>query len=477
MRRLPLGLFLFLALAALAGRAALADDDALIGITWDGSVLVSFNPRTGKTLERHLQMNPHEVFRGLAYDPNHHRLYALAQGTHDLYWVDTQTLQIVPVGNLHIAVQAPGRSAEAAALAYDPYGDTLYTAVEHWDGPDYANLWSEICTVDPSSADLQCHGRIDGPFIDDLGFDASSGRLHGLALYGPGPWDSSTKAQVVRILPKTGEMEKLFETPYHTVMGLVPAGPFAFYAWLNWTSHTYGRIDLLSDTVTDLGSSDRVGVIAAMERKDFPLPSAPLNTEPAPASFAFQGHVTAVRDPDGYLDRGKGRGRWFRGRFVYDATAPYRRVDPNLSLPYGLAVRVYNLLGSGAFLRVAVKDNNFDPGARRVTDEFSLVAVDRARQVTVSWTLSDTTATALSGDDLLPAEFDLSRWQRNTFVISGGGPRWEEAPRYSITGTVDSISAGGFDPVPLDPLREGGRKVFDLPDGGWRYDRPLPPRR
>jgi hypothetical protein len=467
---------LFAILLAAASCLAAAADDTLLGVTWVRSVLVSFDPRTGAVLARHLQLNPREAFRGLAYDPNHHRLYALAQGTHNLYWVDTETLQLTHVGNLHFQAPASSPLGEAGVLAYDPSRDLLYTAVESWEGPNYSGLGSALCTVDPSSAGLRCQDRINGPFIDGLGYNAADGQLYGVAVYGSGSWDSPTKANVARIRPETGEMGILFPTPYHTIMGFAAAGPFAFYSWINWTSHMYGLIDIFSQTVTGLGSSDGVEVISAMERRDFPLASAPLNPQPAPASFVFAGHVTAVWDPQGILGKEIARGRSFSGRFSYDTTSPYRYVDPNSSPPFGLSVRINRLLYSGSSMKAAVTDNSYSIDGQFKADGFFLTATDRNRKATITWSLGDSTASALSGNALLPAELDLSEWERNTFVISGGGPFWDDEPRYLILGKVDHISPGkAFDPSQIRQLRIREQRAFELPDDDPRIARPLPP--
>src|SRR2546426_12535617 len=58
-----------------------AQEDVLVGVTWSRSELLSFDPRSGITKEKHLQLNPYEDFRGLAFDARRRRLYALAQGT------------------------------------------------------------------------------------------------------------------------------------------------------------------------------------------------------------------------------------------------------------------------------------------------------------------------------------------------------------------------------------------------------------
>jgi hypothetical protein len=54
-------------------------NDVLVGITWDSSKLVSFNPYIGKILKEFGQLNTHEAFTGLTYDRNRRKLYAPSQ--------------------------------------------------------------------------------------------------------------------------------------------------------------------------------------------------------------------------------------------------------------------------------------------------------------------------------------------------------------------------------------------------------------
>ena len=132
-------------------------------------------------------------------------------------------------------------------------------------------------------------------------------------------------------------------------------------------------------------------------------------------------------------------------------------MDPNLYPPYGMTVRVNKQAYFFPSLRVTVTNNLYYSANQPEYDKFFLVASD-PRQYTGSWIwwfMSDPTATALSTNGLLPAEFDLSQWQTNTFVISGGGPYWDE-PAYTITGTVDHISNGeAFDAMQNRHRRAG----------------------
>src|SRR6266702_576484 len=66
----------------------------ILGITWDKSVLVSFDPITGTITEKHAWLNPNENFVGLAYDSNRNRLYALSQVSRNLYSIDPLTRDV-----------------------------------------------------------------------------------------------------------------------------------------------------------------------------------------------------------------------------------------------------------------------------------------------------------------------------------------------------------------------------------------------
>ena len=79
-----------------------ANGEILLGITWEDSLLVSFDPNTGNIIEVHTQLNPNESFRGLVYDPNHNLLYALSQVALNLYLIDPMTLESYHIGNLRV---------------------------------------------------------------------------------------------------------------------------------------------------------------------------------------------------------------------------------------------------------------------------------------------------------------------------------------------------------------------------------------
>lgn len=253
----------------------------LLGITWSDSRLVSFDPFGGTITQVHAYLNPTEAFRGLTYDMTRGRYYALSQGSNKLYSIDPLTLDIVLIGKLGID-HSGSWDSDAGALAYDPASDSLYTAVERWTDYEMTTIWSELCKVDVTTAGLTCIGAIHGPFITSFDYNEDDGYLYGLALYAPGGWDSQEKSYVVRINPLTVDMEHLFVTPYHTILGFAKKpndDSYIYYSWVNWTSHFYGEVNVSTGIITPLGSSDDVDVISAMvHRKHKEAPISALAT-------------------------------------------------------------------------------------------------------------------------------------------------------------------------------------------------------
>jgi alpha-tubulin suppressor-like RCC1 family protein len=120
---------------------------------------------------------------------------------------------------------------------------------------------STLLKINPADATTTVVGDASPGLVISLGWNDTAAELTGLVVYDSGSWDSPAKATVLGIDPDTGVATSLFETPYHTIMGLAKEpGKNAFYSWVNWTSHTYGEIDLTAQAVTLLGSSDQVGV-------------------------------------------------------------------------------------------------------------------------------------------------------------------------------------------------------------------------
>ncbi|MFX0203915.1 MAG: CFI-box-CTERM domain-containing protein [Candidatus Hodarchaeota archaeon] len=415
-------------------RPAITDDDILLGITWDDSLLVSFDPNTETITQVHGQLNPHEAFRGLTYDPNHNKLYALSQLGNNLYSIDPVTLDIVHIGNLHIDKRAS--YADAGALAYDPVTDTLYTAIEHWES-GYTNLWSELCKVGIDNAEITRIGRIAGLFVTSFSYNGVDGQIYGLAVSGAGSWDSPYKSQVVRIDPGNAATEILFETPYHTMMGFAKKpgeNTNIYYSWINWTSHFYGEINIDTEAINSLGNSDPVGVISAVVYRDFDVESMPLPLEEIPISFTFTGRITEVWDPNNLLSGAINVGDNFSGQFSYDINAPYKDPDPNLSAPYGVSATINTITFGAEGFRVNVRNNYYDHIDNDVRDQFCFFGLTPYGDI--YWKLSDSSGAILSNDTVLPTSFDLTSWDENLFGVS------ERDGSYYVRGVVNTVNRG-----------------------------------
>ena len=434
--------------APAARAVAAAHKDHLIGITWGDSRLVSFDPYIGAVTEIHTQLNPREDFRGLAYDPNHNKLYALSQVENNLYSIDPMTLSTSHIGDVHIDRQTSW-GVDAGALAYDTVTDALFTVIEHWDS-DNTTIWSELVEIDIENAALRRVGRIPGSFITSMDYNDQDGYLYGVATQGVGGWDSPYKSHVIRINPDNAVMSELFETPYHTVLGFAKKpGKNTYLSWINWTSHFYGEINLDTQTITPLGNADAVGVISALIYRNFDVGPTPLPLEEMPVSFSFTGHVTEVWDPYNLLNRTVAVGDNFSGEFSYDINAPYKDPDPNHAEPYGVSVTINGLNFFSKGFDVQVVNNKYDDTEDSVSDSFLF---DSSREdshlfpipmyfESISWQLTDYSGEALLNNNILPVSFDLSVWDENFFYISAGDDPYGEGPHYYISGVVETINA------------------------------------
>jgi len=432
------------------GIPAPGNGDILLGATWNTSRLVSFDPETGVVTEVHAQLNPYESFRGLAYDANHDVLYALSQVENNLYRIDPMTVEIAHIGNLHID-RAVSWGEDAGALAYDPVGDILYTVVDHWSS-DHQAYWSELCTIDVDSAELTIVGEIQGAHVSSLAYNEDDGELYGLALleWCGGSWDSPCMSHVVRLDPETAELDVLFETPYHTMLGFAKRPGFdRYYSWINTTSHLYGETDLDGETVSFLGDADAVGVVSALLCGDFSVGSVPLEVEPERVSFDLPGRVTGVWDPDRLLQGRVAVGNSLSLGFSYDATAPYKMPDPNREPPYGIVALINGLVFTSEGLMARVQNNYYDAGRGDVSDRFWLSSLEERTtfpvpmpEQEISWRLMDSSAAVLSHNNLLPTRFDFSDWSGNEFLIHAG--MVGEGVGYVIHGVVDGSGGGGM---------------------------------
>lgn len=242
----------------------------ILGITWNKSVLVSFDPYTGTIIETHAWPKPSENFVGLAYDYNRNKLYALSQASCNLYSVDPITRDVNFIGKLNINGQ------DVSGLSYDPTNDTLYTMVLYFSS-DYKNLRSELAKVNINNANATVVGKIADGLGDSLCWREYDGQLNSYIAYGSGSWDCPYKASIVSIEPTTAAMTTIFETSYHAITGLAKKpGQDAYFSWINWTTHFYGEVNLNTKNITARANSDAVNVISgAMIYRNFYVAPAP----------------------------------------------------------------------------------------------------------------------------------------------------------------------------------------------------------
>jgi hypothetical protein len=252
---------LMLAAAVVCGAApaSYAEADLLLGITWGDSWLVSFDPWSGVITQWHTQLNPEEDFRGLTYDPGHRVLYACAQVSKNLYAINPRSLRVRKIGTMSL----PG---DVSSLAFDAVSRTLYAAAVNVD-----ESRSQLFSINPRNARVTLIGDLPARYINSLSYHAGDRCLYAYAVYGDESWDSPFPASVVRIDPRDASLTTVFETPYHTVMGLAQVpGDDAYYTWINSTEHWYGLVDINDSSVTLLANSDAVGVTSdAMIYRDF----------------------------------------------------------------------------------------------------------------------------------------------------------------------------------------------------------------
>jgi hypothetical protein len=239
--------------------------DLVLGITWSDSWLVSFDPRAGVISQWHTQLDPNEDFRGLAYDSRRRVLYACAQVSKNLYAINPRSLHVRKIGTLPV----PG---DVSSLAYDPISRTLYAAAVNVE-----ESRSQLYAINPANARATLIGDLPARYVNSISYNAGDGYLHAYAVDEGESSDSEFHSRVVRIDPADGSMTTLFETPYHTILGLAQApGEDTYYAWINSAGHWYGLVDIGDSSITLLADSDAVGVTSdAMIYRDFFVAAAP----------------------------------------------------------------------------------------------------------------------------------------------------------------------------------------------------------
>lgn len=240
----------------------------ILGITWGQSVLVSFDPYTGAITEKHAWLRPSENFVGLAYNYNRNTLYALSQVSCNLYSIDPITRDVRLISKLQVG------GGDVSGLSYDPTKDTLYTVVLHDLNQEHP--WSELARVDMDGASVNVVGRIADGICNSLCWRDCDGRLNSYIVSRSGSSNSPDKARVVTIDPSTAAMTLVFETPYHTIMGLArKPGQDSYFSWINSTTEFYGAVDLVTRSITDLAASNAGVLSGAMIYRNFYVAPAP----------------------------------------------------------------------------------------------------------------------------------------------------------------------------------------------------------
>ena len=417
------------------GLAQSPPGDVLVGVTWSDGTLVSFDPSTGEILQRHVQLDANRSFTGLAYDRNHRKLYALSQGDHALFTLNADTLQLANVVSLRTDPSDPGVT-EVTSLAYDPFTDTLYTAIGHWTDYPAGPIWDELAKADPWTGELTILGRIDGPWVAGLAFSETERVLYALGVYGAGSWDSPDTTHVLRIDPSTAAADTVYVTPFHAMLGIALKDPGVFFSWINGTSHFFGQTDFPALSLTTLGSAEASGAIGAMVVRTFDLPPEPGAITSSPIGFLFSGHVTDVSDSLGRLRGLLHAGQPFRGQITYDAGVPFKPVISGETAG-GLSLQAGRLRYFAPGYAAGIANDRLDPGDRSPTDEFRFRGY-ASSDVVISWTLTDPSGNAVGVGDRLPENFDLSRWQTNTFSVARSDPSCRD-PIYRFVGRVDEI--------------------------------------
>lgn len=247
----------------------------VLGITWDNSVLISFDPYTGTITEKHAWLRRRENFVGLAYDYNRNMLYALSQVTCNLYSINPITRDVKLIGKLNTNGQ------DVSGLSYDPTQDVLFTVILY-SGPAPR---SELAKVNIDNANVTLIGKIADGTCNSLCWRAYDGQLTSYIVYGSGNWDCPYKASIVSIEATTAVMTTVFETTYHSIAGLAKQpGQNAYYSWVNWTRHFFAEVNLNTKNITAIADSAAANVTSgAMIYRDFyvaPAPNLP------PCSFA-----------------------------------------------------------------------------------------------------------------------------------------------------------------------------------------------
>ena len=408
-----------------------------IGLSWRNSRLVTFDPSAGTIEEVHLQMAPFDAFIGMTHDPNHGLLYAVAQLSFNLYAIDVATMSATHIGNLRIP-EIPGEPLDVQGLAYDPTTDTLYGTVVRFQQLEDPSTWrTDLIRIDVATASVTTVGTIAGRFVTSIDFSPEEGRLYALAQGG------DRTNHIVRIDPASAALEEVLATPYVTMLGLARTpGTRKYLSWINADSHFYGEIDLDAGTITPLGNSDAVDVIAAFVHRSFDAGSAPVPRPELPAAFQVTGVVAAVHDPFGLLAGSIASGDPVTGRIAYDVNDPYgtEPATGSYELSFSIDGGTFAIGSPAGFVLNNHHDGSVidrvDVRASRLDEPGFPVPMAYER---IAWIATDSTAQAMSNNDALPVAWDPSDWDSIQVSILAATNDFSE-DGYTIFVEVDTVT-------------------------------------
>ncbi|MGD9211334.1 MAG: hypothetical protein PVI90_11185, partial [Desulfobacteraceae bacterium] len=128
------------------------------------------------------------------------------------------------------------------------------------------------------------------------------------------------------------------------------------------------------------------------------------------------------------------------GTFSYDINAPYKDPDPNLETPYGINATVNDLTITSDGFNVGIQNNYYDyEDSGNVYDSFYFYTNYDSGTAWMEFNLKDSSAAALSNNNVLPDDFDVSSWDENVIRIEKCDDDFGIC--YSITGVVDQITS------------------------------------
>ena len=173
----------------------------------------------------------------------------------------------------------------------------------------------------------------------------------------------------------------------------------------------------------------KIGLLALSVMLFFPC--TPVRA--AVIKIGLTGLVDSVNDPYDLLENEVQSGDSISGYYTYDSLAqdlypasPYSGGYHFSVAPYGISLTVGGLTfqtdPANVDFTIYVEDNyaGEPEDSYRILSITNLPLDDDIQLDTLGWRLVNYSGTALSSDDLLPLDPDLSKWQYEYFIISGG---------------------------------------------------------